>query len=267
MRNFLIVANGTSGGEELNESHTQPHGRRPRRFHVIVPAPGPGGDDTLDTAKGTLALELAHLASIGAEADGEIGDHDPIDAIGCALEHEKADEIILSTLPAGISRLVHLDLPHRVEHRFHIPVSLLDSRPPTAMDPEPDPTAVSSLPSSDANDRGGSGEPHEPAADLDRLEQEIEAVRLDVAQFHHEGEWHFWDQESTRFGAALDASERKLNHLDDRWCAGAVQSAQTAPGRRSGDPEDRLEALSRRIRAVRRDLAAATHESERHFCD
>ena len=59
MRNYLIVANGTSGGEELNELIHNRMAEGPCRFHVIVPAPGPGGDDTLDTAKSTLALELA----------------------------------------------------------------------------------------------------------------------------------------------------------------------------------------------------------------
>jgi hypothetical protein len=42
--------------------------------------------------------------------------HDPMDAIEEALHDGDFDEIILSTLPRGVSRWLHLDLPHRVGH-------------------------------------------------------------------------------------------------------------------------------------------------------
>ena len=48
------------------------------------------------------------------------------------IEHPQ-DEIILSTLPPGISRWLKKDLPHRVEQRFALPVTtVISSRQPTA---------------------------------------------------------------------------------------------------------------------------------------
>ena len=39
------------------------------------------------------------------------------------LLREQFDEIILSTLPPGVSRWLKQDLPHRVERDFSLPVS------------------------------------------------------------------------------------------------------------------------------------------------
>jgi hypothetical protein len=39
------------------------------------------------------------------------------------LERSSFDEIIVSTLPAPVSRWLRLDLAHRLERRFHLPVT------------------------------------------------------------------------------------------------------------------------------------------------
>ena len=51
-----------------------------------------------------------------------MGDRNPILAIRDALRNEQFDEIILSTLPPGISKWLRLDLPTRVAARFNLPV-------------------------------------------------------------------------------------------------------------------------------------------------
>jgi GABA permease len=38
------------------------------------------------------------------------------------------DEIIVSTLPARVSRWLHQDLPGRLEHKFHLPVTHVPAR-------------------------------------------------------------------------------------------------------------------------------------------
>lgn len=74
-------------------------------------------------ARQQLRSELARLRELGADASGEVGVSDPMDAIRLALHREPFDEIILSTLPPGISRWVAMDLPSRVRRAFKLPVA------------------------------------------------------------------------------------------------------------------------------------------------
>jgi hypothetical protein len=46
-------------------------------------------------------------------------------AIENAVAEQQFDEIILSTLPAGISRWLALDLPHRIRRKFDIPLTVV----------------------------------------------------------------------------------------------------------------------------------------------
>ena len=74
-------------------------------------------------AKERLDDALRRLGSLGAESvTGEVGDERPLDAIRDAVRESNYDEIVLSTLPPGISRWLRMDLPHRVERSFDIPV-------------------------------------------------------------------------------------------------------------------------------------------------
>ena len=59
----------------------------------------------------------------GLEARGDLGDAEPLTAIADALAIEQFDEIIISTLPSGISRWLGMDLPRRAERRFKLPVT------------------------------------------------------------------------------------------------------------------------------------------------
>lgn len=51
----------------------------------------------------------------GAHVEGAIGDSDPFAAVKQEVERGAFDEIIISTLPARVSRWLHLDPPPRVE--------------------------------------------------------------------------------------------------------------------------------------------------------
>ena len=63
-----------------------------------------------------LALPLIDVAA-GGKAEGSVSvRHDPMDAIEEALREGDFHEIILSATPHSISRWLHVDLPHRVEH-------------------------------------------------------------------------------------------------------------------------------------------------------
>jgi hypothetical protein len=129
MKRYLVVANQTLGGEHVMETVRRSIAEGPCRFHIVVPATPPGEQltwtegEAASIAEERLARGLARFRELGAEADGEVGDKDPILAIRDALEEAEFDEIVLSTLPSGISKWLKLDLPSRVAAHFHLPVT------------------------------------------------------------------------------------------------------------------------------------------------
>lgn len=137
-RRILVVANQTACGDELLEVVRQRVADGPCRFTLLVPATPPREHvtwtegDARSLAKRRLAEAMERMTSVGAEVDGVIGDASPLQAIDDVLLEQPHDEIILSTLPVGISRWLKMDLPHRVEQRFALPVTtLISQRQPT----------------------------------------------------------------------------------------------------------------------------------------
>jgi len=74
-------------------------------------------------AQERLDLELQRLHDAGADAEGEVGDANPLKAIRNALAGQQFDEIILSTLPQERSRWLRQDLPSQVRKKFQLPVT------------------------------------------------------------------------------------------------------------------------------------------------
>jgi hypothetical protein len=96
----------------------------------VVPATvGRAAASVDDKALALATYRMRHavdkLHELGVDAEGEVGASDPIRAVARALEHEPADEIILSTLPNGVSKWLEVDLPKALEHRFGLPVTVI----------------------------------------------------------------------------------------------------------------------------------------------
>src|SRR2546425_8694431 len=124
MRRYLVVANQTLGGPHLVDKVRSCLAAGPAHFHVVVPATPPE-DQAVWTegeanalAQARLDHALSRFRSLGAEADGEVGDARPLEAIRDALRETPYDEVILSTLPPGLSKWLKLDLPTRVAKAF-----------------------------------------------------------------------------------------------------------------------------------------------------
>ena len=83
------------------------------------------GDRAVDEARANLARELARFRELGASADGAVGDANPLRAIEKVLARRRFDEIILSTLPPGLSRWLSWDLPRRLRRRTDVPLTVL----------------------------------------------------------------------------------------------------------------------------------------------
>ncbi len=73
-----------------------------------------------------LATPLLEEAA-GGHVDGIIGDSDPFVAIRDVVTNVHADEIILLTLPARVSRWLRRDLPRRV-NEFGLPVTVVTAQ-------------------------------------------------------------------------------------------------------------------------------------------
>jgi hypothetical protein len=141
MRGYLIVANQTLGGDQLTAKLTDCMNAGPCRFYLVAPVTQTEGSDQwasggLDggvvpgaykiaraLAEGRLKQELARLREAGAEADGEVVDPNPVEAIRKLASREEVDEIIVSTLPRRLSRWMAMDLPHRIRRAIKLPVT------------------------------------------------------------------------------------------------------------------------------------------------
>jgi nucleotide-binding universal stress UspA family protein len=144
MTTYLIVANQTLGSPTLAATVAERLARGAARFHVVVPAtPVPHGltwDETeaRSAAEERLAEVLKRLHDLGADATGEVGNSDPVAAIRDALRRGHVDEVILSTLPAGISRWLGLDIPSQLRKSTDVPVTVVTApREPAAMSAAP----------------------------------------------------------------------------------------------------------------------------------
>jgi hypothetical protein len=129
MRRYLVVANQTLGGEHLAEKVRACLAAGPSHFQIVVPATSPQDHavwtegEAKAIAERRLELALERFQEMGAEAEGQVGDERPLEAIADAMRDQQFDEVILSTLPPGLSRWLKQDLPHRVERGCGVPVT------------------------------------------------------------------------------------------------------------------------------------------------
>lgn len=139
MPRYLVVANLTLGGQALLEVLQDRVATGDARLHVLVPAShSPDGwgshDDKTDTdaARERLDQAMQRFQSLGAvEVTGQIGTSRPSDVIGDVLRQnsdDAFDEIILSTLPAGPSRWLAMDLPSKVRRSHDVPLTHVEAR-------------------------------------------------------------------------------------------------------------------------------------------
>jgi hypothetical protein len=114
----LVVAHQTAANSALLEAVHERAQRGPVRFHMVVPRQAHGMHkvvDPADTGDGeantVLEAALPRLSeAAGQEVTGSVGDSEPLMAIHDAVNLGHYDEIIISTLPLGVSRWLKLDL-------------------------------------------------------------------------------------------------------------------------------------------------------------
>jgi hypothetical protein len=129
-RRILVVANETLRGKALLAEIAHRAFGRGSEVRVVCPALNTkikywvsDEDEARQQAQGRLDAVLAQLAREGVEAQGDIGDSDPVQAVEDALRLFPADEVIISTHPHGRSNWLEQDVVGRTRERFPLPIT------------------------------------------------------------------------------------------------------------------------------------------------
>jgi hypothetical protein len=130
MAKVLVVANRTAESPELLDALRERAAQGDAVFTLLVPATPHGVAWAADMHSGGSEAEdhmrnaVERMRSAGLEVtQGKVGDPDPIAAVQDEVNFASYDEIVVSTLPGGVSKWLKLDLPHRVERSTGLPVT------------------------------------------------------------------------------------------------------------------------------------------------
>jgi hypothetical protein len=132
----LVVANRTVDSSELIAALRQRAARSPAGFTLLVPAVPRGLSWAVDMKAGGPEAELRaktgalHMRWCGLEIEAAVvGDPDPLAAVGDILLARRFDEVVVSTLPHGVSHWLRLSLPQRVQRLTDLPVLHVTAHP------------------------------------------------------------------------------------------------------------------------------------------
>ena len=137
--NVLVVANLTANSQHLLDALKARAERSPIRVTLVMPAQGPGLGGR-EAVKARLDEALDGMRAAGLEANGAIGDADPMEAVAECFDPARHDEAVVCTLPGRSSKWLQHDFPHRVARFTGVPVTHVvadDLRPAPPTSPAP----------------------------------------------------------------------------------------------------------------------------------
>lgn len=114
---LLVVANRTADSGELFQALRDRAARGPLKVTLLVP------QDVIAGRASRLNHALERLHEAGIDAEAMLGDVDPVIAVQEAWDPRRFDEILVATLPAGVSHWLSIDLPQRIARCTSAPVS------------------------------------------------------------------------------------------------------------------------------------------------
>ena len=133
MTRYLVVAHKTLVGPHLLDLVEERVRSEPCDFHLVVPAVHPSGHPWTEgevhaAAAARLAEGIERFQEVGATVTGQAGDVNPVNAVEDAVRDNSYagrppfDRVIVSTLPHGPSRWLHLDVVSRIRKQVRLPV-------------------------------------------------------------------------------------------------------------------------------------------------
>jgi len=126
----LVIANETVGGRALSDVVRERVRGRPAELLVVAPALNSplrhwtsDEDGARAAAQERVRASVTRLGDLGLTARGEVGDGEPLQAIEDAMRTFGADEIVISTHPAGRSHWLERGLVEEARRRFDLPIT------------------------------------------------------------------------------------------------------------------------------------------------
>ena len=106
---LLVIANRTVDSDELLDALRARAAAGPIEVTLVAPAE----TGRVPTAE-RLERAVERLHDDGITVEGSVGHPDPLVAFEDVWDPRRFDEVIVATLPTGVSRWMAADLPHRI---------------------------------------------------------------------------------------------------------------------------------------------------------
>lgn len=114
---LLVIANRTVDSDEVRDAIVERASAGPLEVTLVAPASsgtGSAAERRRQTAE-RLQRAVESLQRAGLSVTGVVGDPDPMLAVQDVWDPRLFDEVLVATLPPGVSRWMAGDLPGRVE--------------------------------------------------------------------------------------------------------------------------------------------------------
>ena len=147
IRRYLVLANRTLVNQGLLDFVAQADAAGEAEFHIVVPETGPlvlhtdpstglispdahtvvteTRNAAREEGERRLATFRTALGELGHRVTGEVVIADPTTAVRAVMARGSFDEVVVSTLPAGVSKWLRLDVPSRVQRACKLPVTTI----------------------------------------------------------------------------------------------------------------------------------------------
>lgn len=91
-------------------------------IHVVVPI---GAEDDLDVGFWRGRALAERIVEPGVELTVDVGVEEPVVLVKKAVHGAHIDQVIVSTLPEGVSRWLHADVAGHLRHALNVPVEVV----------------------------------------------------------------------------------------------------------------------------------------------
>jgi hypothetical protein len=140
VRRIVILANEVIGDQALVREIVRHAEGRPAQVRIVVPArvkspldlAAGDVDDQIEEAHRRLESSIAALEQSGIEATGDVGEADPVLALGDALRLSPADEVIVVAHPRERGTWLEQDFVERARREVDVPVTVIEIEPGAA---------------------------------------------------------------------------------------------------------------------------------------